>query len=200
MKNLIKTSRIGENARKAALEKIKSEKDGSFAEIISKNKNEILKCFENDIYKKIDFEKLDLNNNKYSYPSNFEIISEYAYLNLLKALGKENNEEELSILLINGKVYIKFIKDQNNNLNKFIFGYILNKENNEELNYEIQNILKYYKEDERNMDFERIANGKKFDSSNNESMIYDDNNYVIGKALLINNNNIPITNEKMKFH
>ena len=80
-------------------------------------------------------------------------------------------------------------------MDKFIFGYLLNEENNEELNYEIQTILKYNDEKERNNDFEKIFNGKKFDDLKNESIIYDNKHKKIGISYLVNDNINPKENE-----
>ena len=185
----IKNFKLNENEINSALDKIISEKDGYFCKMILDNKKEIIKLLKGNQYKNINFEKIDLNNENHFYPTNFEIINEKAYICLLKVLGIEQYDEELILTIINKKIYIQFLNAQDYNLNEFLFGYILNNSNNEDIIYEIKTILKYNNEKERNNDFERIIKGKNLEDSKDESEINDENGRKIGKVYLIDNNN-----------
>ena len=93
--------------------------------MILDKKKEIINLLKVNQYKNINFEKIDLSNKIHFYPTNFEIINEEAYICLLKVLGIETYDEELSFSIINKKIYLQFLKAQDYNLNEFLFGYIL---------------------------------------------------------------------------
>ena len=167
--------------------------------MILKNKKEILEFLENNPYKNISYEEIKLSDNNCFCPTNFELLNKETYAYLLKILGiaDNKNENELSFLINNKKLYLKIIKAGEHNLDKLIFGYILNIENEHEINYELKNILFYRTIVNRNKDFTRILNGKEINESETEEKIYGDNNIEIGKSYAINNNidnNIKINN------
>ena len=97
----IKTFKLNQTEKNSAINKIKSEKNGYYINQISNNKKEIMKFFANNAYREIDYKEVDLNNNNiYFYPTNFEIISEDAYMSLLKIIEIENSEKELIFIII----------------------------------------------------------------------------------------------------
>lgn len=185
----IKNFKLNEKEINGALDKIISEKDGYFCKMILDKKKEIINLLKVNQYKNINFEKIDLSNKIHFYPTNFEIINEEAYICLLKVLGIETYDEELSFSIINKKIYIQFLKAQDYNLNEFLFGYILNNSNDVEVIFDIKTILKYDNEKERNNDFDRMINGKSLEDSKDMSEIYNEKGRKIGEAYLIDNNN-----------
>ena len=120
----------------------------------------------------MQYEELKVNETIYFYPTNFEIINEKAYVCLLKILGIANYEDELEIIINPGKLFLQFFKAQEYNLDQIIFGFILNKENEEEMNYELKNILIYNEPEERNNDFDRIVKEKNINELDKDSIIY----------------------------
>ena len=83
-------------------------------------------------------------------------------------------------------------------MDKYIFSYILNRQENGDDNYILKNILFYNDENKRNKDFERIIHGKAINEQEKESIIYGDNKEKIGNSYLIDfncENNENISNE-----
>ena len=189
----IKGFKLNDNEINSTLNKIKSEKKTLFVEKLNNNKKEILQFLEKNTYKEFEFKEIELNNGTYFYPTHFEIITEDAYHYLLKILKINNHEDELSFLINSGKIFLKFNQAQDYDLNKFLFGYTLNIQNNENLNYELNSIFIYKEENQRNKDFEKIIKEKKIDSLEDESIIVDDNKKEIGKIYLVDNQNISKT-------
>ena len=178
------------NRNDSIINLIKSEQKECYYNMILKNKKEILEFLENNPYKNISYEEIKLSDNNCFCPTNFELLNKETYAYLLKILGiaDNKNENELSFLINNKKLYLKIIKAGEHNLDKLIFGYILNIENEHEINYELKNILFYNSFINRNKDFTRILNGKEINESETEEIIYGERNIEIGKSYAINNN------------
>ena len=183
-----KNNKLNQNDSIANL--IKSEQRGFYYNKILKNEKEIIKFLENNAYKEINYKDIQLNGENFFYPINFELLNKEAHLYLLKISGIENYEDELSFLINKEKLYLMIKKAGNYNLDKFIFGFELNIENEQDINYEIKNILIYKSLLHRNNDFERILNGKEINELEPESKIYGYSNNEIGKSYVIDNNNI----------
>ena len=170
-----------------AIRKIKTEKNGYYNNLILNNRKNIVEFLEKKAYKQIQYEELKINETIYFYPTNFEIIKEEAYVCLLKILGITNYEDELEIIINPGKLFLQFFKAQEYNLDQIIFGFILNKLNEDEINYELKNILIYNGPEERNNDFDRIVKEKNINELDKDSIIYGLNKQEIGRSYIIDN-------------
>ena len=182
--------------RETNIQKIKSENNGYFNEMISKNENDILQFIRNNYYKDIEFKTIKLKYLTHYYPTNFEIINNDAYNCLFEILRMNNNEEELNFIIDGiGKILIKFPQPKKYNLDKYIFSYILNINEDGENNYILKSILFYNDEDKRNKDFDRIFKGKAINEQQKESTIFGENKEKIGTSYLIDFNNENNSNE-----
>ena len=175
--------------KESFIKKIISEKNDDVHNMILNNKNKILEFLESNKLKEIDFCEVEIDNNIYYSPTNFEIISEEAHKYLLELIGinNEDKENQLNFGINNGKIYIKFLQYQDYDFDMFLFGYILNIKNEEDINYGLQSILFYNSSIQRNKDFDKIINGKKIDDSMNCSIIYDERGRKIGNIYLFEN-------------
>ena len=172
----------------SAIQKIKSENKGYYNNLILNNQKKIKEFLGKNAYKEIKYKEIKLNETIVYYPTNFEIIREDAYACILNVLKKTNYKPELGIIVHPGRLYLKFEKQQNEkNLEQIIFGYILNNQNEDEMNYELKNILFYHDENKRNNDFDRITNERKFINIDKDSLIIDKYNNEIGKCYSLNN-------------
>ena len=169
----------------SAIKKIKSENNGYFNNKILKNKANIIEFLKKNDYKDIKYEEIKINKNKFFFPTNFEVINEKAYVCLLNILGIDSYDNELEIIINPGKLFFKFYQTPDYNLGKIIFGFILNEQNGDDMNYELKNILIYDEIKERDNDFDRIVNKKNYKEPDNNSIIYGLNNQKIGMTYIV---------------